>query len=103
VARIQINKEEIISVSSTRRMVSSTGSPNFPIVITDINRLIAKILVYSAMKINANEPLLYSTLKPDTSSDSPSAKSKGVRLVSAKLVMNHIKAANGINRSTDLY
>jgi hypothetical protein len=53
-------------------------------------RLIAKILVYSAIKISANIPLLYSTLNPDTSSDSPSAKSKGVRLVSASVVINHI-------------
>jgi len=35
-------------------------------------------------KISANPPLLYSTLNPETNSDSPSAKSKGVRLVSAK-------------------
>ena len=54
-----------------------------------VNRLITRMLVYSAMKIRANRPLLYSTLNPDTSSDSPSAKSKGVRLVSARFVMNH--------------
>lgn len=30
-------------------------------------------------------------LNPDTSSDSPSAKSKGVRLVSANVVANHVK------------
>ena len=41
------------------------------------------ILAYSAIKINANPTLPYSILNPDTSSDSPSAKSKGVRLVSA--------------------
>lgn len=57
--------------------------------IVALNRLIIKILVYSAIKIKANSPLLYSTLKPETSSDSPSAKSKGVRLVSARLVINH--------------
>lgn len=39
--------------------------------------------------MRANRPALYSILKPDTSSDSPSAKSNGVRLVSARLVMNH--------------
>jgi hypothetical protein len=65
--------------------------PIFAVNNVDVNKLIAKILVYSAIKISANKPLLYSTLKPDTSSDSPSAKSKGVRLVSARLVMNHIK------------
>lgn len=50
--------------------------------------LIIKILVYSAIKIRANSPLLYSILNPDTSSDSPSAKSNGVRLVSASIVIN---------------
>ena len=56
-----------------------------------VNKLIAKIEVYSAIKIKAKGPLLYSVLKPDTSSDSPSAKSKGVRLVSASIVTNQIK------------
>jgi hypothetical protein len=56
--------------------------------------LIIRMFAYSAMKIRANIPLLYSTLNPDTSSDSPSAKSNGVRLVSARLVINHI-IANG--------
>ena len=46
------------------------------------------ILAYSAIKINAKPPLLYSVLNPDTSSDSPSLKSKGVRLVSASLDTN---------------
>lgn len=42
-----------------------------------------KILAYSAKNKRANLKPPYSTLKPDTSSDSPSAKSKGARLVSA--------------------
>lgn len=46
------------------------------------------ILIYSAKKIKANQPPMYSTLKPETNSDSPSAKSKGLRLVSAKHVIN---------------
>jgi hypothetical protein len=49
------------------------------------------MLVYSAIKIIANVPLLYSVLNPETSSDSPSAKSKGVRLVSAKVEVNQTK------------
>lgn len=49
-----------------------------------------KIEEYSAMKIKAKVPPLYSTLNPETSSDSPSAKSKGVRLVSATQQMIHI-------------
>jgi hypothetical protein len=39
---------------------------------------------------NANPPPPCSTLKPETSSDSPSAKPKGVRLVSAKQEINQI-------------
>jgi hypothetical protein len=60
--------------------------------ITAENKHIIKMLAYSAIKINANEPLLYSILKPETSSDSPSARSKGVRLVSASVVINHTRA-----------
>jgi len=57
--------------------------------IADIN-LINRMLTYSAIKIKANTVPLYSTLNPETSSDSPSAKSKGARLVSANAVINHI-------------
>lgn len=48
------------------------------------------ILEYSAKKNSANGPPAYSTLNPDTSSDSPSVRSKGVRLVSASVDTNHI-------------
>lgn len=48
------------------------------------------ILKYSAKKIRANHPPIYSTLNPDTNSDSPSAKSKGLRFVSARHVIIHI-------------
>lgn len=48
------------------------------------------IHTYSAMKISANLPALYSMLNPETSSDSPSAKSNGVRFVSARMVVNHM-------------
>jgi len=64
--------------------------------ITLVNKLITRMLAYSAIKINANNPLLYSTLNPETSSDSPSAKSNGVRLVSARFVINQT-VARGIN------
>jgi hypothetical protein len=43
---------------------------------------------YSQMKIKENSPPPYSTLKPETSSDSPSEKSKGLRLLSAKQTNN---------------
>jgi len=48
-----------------------------------------KILPYSAINRRAKPTLPYSILKPDTNSDSPSAKSKGVRLVSAREIINH--------------
>lgn len=51
------------------------------------------MLMYSAMKNIANGPAAYSTLKPDTSSDSPSVRSNGARLVSARVEMNHIMAS----------
>jgi hypothetical protein len=60
-----------------------------------VKHLINKMLAYSAIKIKAKPPLLYSTLKPDTNSDSPSARSKGVRLVSARLEASHINANGG--------
>ena len=65
---------------------------------------IAIIFIYSAIKINAKVPDLYSVLKPDTSSDSPSAKSKGVRLVSARDVMIQVtnKGHNIMVRTIDL-
>lgn len=59
-----------------------------PVKNTIDRRLIIKMFAYSAIKMRANIPPLYSTLNPDTNSDSPSAKSNGVRLVSAKFVMN---------------
>jgi len=55
----------------------------------DVAKDINRILAYSARKIIANNPPLNSMLKPDTISDSPSAKSKGARFVSATLLVNH--------------
>lgn len=53
---------------------------------------IRRILAYSAKKNRAKGPPAYSTLKPDTSSDSPSVRSKGARLVSARVEVYHIAA-----------
>jgi len=58
--------------------------------------------VYSAIKIIAKVPDLYSVLNPETSSDSPSARSKGVRLVSASIEINHIKKIIGIDNQIKL-
>jgi hypothetical protein len=61
------------------------------------------MLVYSAIKIKANIPALYSILNPDTSSDSPSAKSKGVRFVSARFVINQRIKIGSITRNRGVY
>lgn len=53
---------------------------------------IRRMLEYSARKNSANGPPAYSTLNPDTSSDSPSVRSNGARFVSARVEMNHIVA-----------
>lgn len=68
------------------------GSFDGPINTIVDRAFIMIILVYSAMKNRANGPAAYSTLNPDTSSDSPSVRSNGARLVSAKVEMYHIIA-----------
>jgi len=47
------------------------------------------IIPYSQMKIKEKTPPPYSTLNPDTNSDSPSEKSKGVRLDSERMIKSH--------------
>lgn len=54
------------------------------------------IIPYSAINNKANPTEAYSILKPETNSDSPSEKSKGVRFVSATQDNNH-KTSKGIN------
>lgn len=56
-----------------------------------VKTLINIIEPYSARKKRAKPILAYSTLKPETNSDSASGKSKGARFVSAKIETNHIK------------
>ena len=73
------------------------GVGMYPINREDVSNLIIKMFMYSAIKISAKFALLYSVLNPETSSDSPSAKSNGVRFVSATFVINHKKAIIGIN------
>jgi len=55
-----------------------------------VNKHINKMFIISARKSNLNPADLYSMLKPDTNSLSPSAKSNGARLVSEIIVINHI-------------
>ncbi len=61
------------------------------------NRMVVRVFIsmmfaYSAKKNKANGPAAYSTLKPDTSSDSPSVRSNGARFVSARVEIYHIIA-----------
>ena len=65
-----------------------------------VNALITIMFIYSAMKMNAKFPPPYSTLNPETSSDSPSAKSNGVRFVSARIETNQ-HANSGGTRNRD--
>jgi len=53
------------------------------------------MFIYSAIKIKAKVPPLYSVLNPETNSDSPSEKSKGVRFVSARVVVNQVIMSMG--------
>lgn len=55
-----------------------------------VKQLIKIIWAYSARKNKAKDIEAYSTLYPETSSDSPSVKSKGARLVSAKIEAKNI-------------
>lgn len=65
---------------------------NVPRKIVVVRAFIIMIFMYSAMKKRANGPAAYSVLNPETSSDSPSVRSKGARLVSANVEVNHIMA-----------
>ncbi len=72
------------------------------------NRIIVRAFIiimfaYSARKKRAKGPPAYSTLKPETSSDSPSVRSKGARLVSANVEMNHIIASGHEGISSQIY
>lgn len=67
-----------------------------------VKRDISRILPYSAINRNANSPPPYSILNPETSSDSPSAKSKGARFVSARDLINHIVAIGQIIKTNHI-
>lgn len=69
--------------------------------VQDINKEALKeeniiILAYSLRKIKTKPTEAYSILKPDTSSDSPSEKSNGVRLVSATDIINQRAPIRGL-------
>lgn len=71
------------------------------------NMIVQKLLIsiiepYSAKKKSANPILAYSTLKPETNSDSASGKSNGARFVSANKLIKNIKnnGRKGIMKNT---
>lgn len=75
-------------------------SPPKNIILKSI--LANKILKYSPKKINENPEPPYSTLNPETNSDSPSEKSNGVRLSSARKETNNIKNTGNIRTTNQI-
>lgn len=57
-----------------------------------VRAFMRRMFEYSARKNRAKGPPAYSTLNPETSSDSPSVRSKGARFVSASVEIYHIAA-----------
>lgn len=89
-----------------RLMVNISG--NIGVLYAPRNNVVVKtfiiiMLAYSARKKRAKGPPAYSTLNPDTSSDSPSVRSKGARLVSAKVEINHIMVKGQDGRISQMY
>lgn len=71
---------------------------------THVTTLKISTFEYSAIKIRANKPPPYSTLKPETNSASPSGRSKGARLVSARIeIIQGIKIGNNVKRIKVLF
>jgi hypothetical protein len=76
--------------------VKILGLKNRALVIIHIKR----ILDISARNKSPNLPDLYSILNPDTSSLSPSAKSKGARFVSEIIVITHTTKRGKFKRTS---
>lgn len=95
-ARTHKNKTDSRAAFSIRFIVVSSGSKGLcsaPRNRTADSVFINRIFEYSARKNRAKGPPAYSTLNPDTSSDSPSVRSNGARLVSASVDTYHIAAS----------
>jgi hypothetical protein len=93
--RIQTNKKHNIIIFAKNEL--------FPKKIQIVKKFKKIIIPYSQIKIKEKTPPPYSTLKPETSSDSPSEKSKGVRFLSAKIIKIHpIKNKNLILKNQKL-
>jgi len=87
--RIQINKNANIVEYTAKLIWPHIDKKKIEKNKDTVSILIINIIIYSAINRRAKPLLLYSILNPDTISDSPSAKSKGARLVSAKIEINH--------------
>lgn len=91
-ARVHRNKTVKMVVFSIKFIVNICGE----ILIPGLRkRMVVSVFIiimfaYSARKNRANGPAAYSTLNPDTSSDSPSVRSNGARFVSARVEINPI-------------
>lgn len=93
----------MIIVFIIKFIVNSSGweVPGFMNIMVE-RVFISRILVYSARKRRAKGPAENSRLNPETSSDSPSVRSKGDRLVSARVEVSHIMAkGQDANRSQE--
>lgn len=98
-ARIHRNNMVRQRVLMAKLMVYSSGIRglwNAPRNMIVVRAFIMMMFMYSAMKNRANGPAAYSTLNPETSSDSPSVRSNGARLVSASVEINHIIASGHV-------
>lgn len=84
-ARIINHKEATRRLNRLEKNLNSTALVNKD-TLKHENKI---IIAYSLKKIKTKPVAAYSTLKPETNSDSPSEKSKGVRLVSAKSRISH--------------
>jgi len=72
--------------------------------IITVRALIRIIEQYSAKKKSAKPMLEYSTLNPDTSSDSASGRSNGALFVSAKMLIKNIRKSGnkGITKNMNV-
>lgn len=91
----RIHKKKVVSRSVFVIKLIEYISGNMMLLYAPRNIIVVRAFIimmfaYSARKNRAKGPPAYSTLKPDTSSDSPSVRSNGARLVSARVEMNHI-------------
>jgi hypothetical protein len=91
VARRINQNEDTIKLNSLEKSLNNSS----PQKIETLKHENIIIIAYSLKKISTNPVAEYSTLNPDTNSDSPSEKSNGVRLVSAKRIISHRVARQG--------